>query len=246
MKRKWQLPFSLTLVGLSVLLYLLHYLLFRDSRTMFFYLFQDLAFVPISVLLVTLIVNRLLVRQEKEAMMNKLNMVIGAFFSEVGCDLLGRLTAFDPDGNSRRAELLISDTWTADRFDEAARRVLARTAELDSRRGSLAELRDRLAAKRSFLVQLIENPSVLEHAAFTDLMWSVFHLMEELTARPSMEGLPDSDYRHLSGDMTRAHGRLLSEWLMYLKHLRRNYPYLFSLAVRTNPMDPRASPIVPS
>jgi hypothetical protein len=37
---------------------------------------------------------------------------------------------------------------------------------------------------------------------------------------------------------------LAAQWLAYMKHLRDNYPYLFSLAIRTNPFDPDASPEV--
>jgi len=48
----------------------------------------------------------------------------------------------------------------------------------------------------------------------------------------------------LLGDVRRAYGLLASEWLSYMKHLRDNYPYLFSLAMRTNPFDPQASPEV--
>jgi hypothetical protein len=31
---------------------------------------------------------------------------------------------------------------------------------------------------------------------------------------------------------------------MYMQHLKQNYPYLFSLAMRTNPFDANASAIV--
>ena len=41
--------------------------------------------------LVTLIVGRLLTRREKQNLLNKMNMVIGAFFSELGTPLLARL-----------------------------------------------------------------------------------------------------------------------------------------------------------
>ena len=34
---------------------------------------------------------------------------------------------------------------------------------------------------------------------------------------------------------------LVREWLSYMEHLKSDYPYLFSLAVRTNPFDPNAS-----
>jgi len=37
---------------------------------------------------------------------------------------------------------------------------------------------------------------------------------------------------------------LVHQWLDYMKHLKDNYPYLFSLAMRANPFDQDASPIV--
>jgi len=76
------------------------------------------------------------------------------------------------------------------------------------------------------------------------LLWAVFHLTEELNSRADTRGLPDTDYKHLSGDIKRAYVILISEWLSYMKHLKVDYPYLFSLAVRTNPFDPNALPEV--
>ena len=38
----------------------------------------------------------------------------------------------------------------------------------------------------------------------------------------------------------RARG-LIAEWIAYMRHLKSDYPYLYSLAVRTNPFDPNAS-----
>jgi hypothetical protein len=37
--------------------------------------------------------------------------------------------------------------------------------------------------------------------------------------------------------MKRAYSELLREWIAHMKHLKTAYPYLFSLAVRTNPFD---------
>ena len=94
------------------------------------------------------------------------------------------------------------------------------------------------------MLGLLANPNLLEHDTFTDLLWAVFHLSEELSSRPILEGLPEKDYDHLTGDMKRAYAQLLSEWLFYMKHLKKDYPYLFSLAIRMNPMDANANPIV--
>jgi hypothetical protein len=101
-----------------------------------------------------------------------------------------------------------------------------------------------LAEKIDFLLRLLENPMLLEHESFTDLLWAVFHLTEELGARGKLQALPQSDYEHLAGDMKRIYGLLVYEWLNYMEHLKSNFPYLFSLAMRTNPFDQEASPIV--
>ena len=129
--------------------------------------------------------------------------------------------------------------------DKTCRRLQASAAgldyEVDSMSGDLNEIKEFLIGNRDFMLRLLENPLLLEHESFTDLLWAVFHLTEELANRPTLSGLPEADYGHLAGDMGRAYGRLVREWIGYMDHLRQNYPYLFSLALRTNPFDPQAS-----
>jgi hypothetical protein len=69
----------------------------------------------------------------------------------------------------------------------------------------------------------------------------VFHLTEELAAREDVTRLSPVDGNHIAGDIKRAYVILITEWLAYMKHLKKEYPYLFSLAVRMNPSDPNAS-----
>ncbi len=116
--------------------------------------------------------------------------------------------------------------------------------KIESQRGNLEDLKNSLIEKRVFLLCLLENPNLLEHETFTDLLWAVFHLTEELACRVDVGQLPKTDHDHLSGDIKRVYVLLISEWLAYMKHLKDAYPYLFSLAVRTNPFDPNASPEV--
>ena len=108
----------------------------------------------------------------------------------------------------------------------------------------LESLREFLLRERPFVLGLLQNPNLLEHEAFTDLLWALTHLTEELVARPGFAGLPATDLAHLGNDLSRAFGLLIREWLAYLLHLRDTYPYIYSLALRTNPFDPAASPIV--
>lgn len=49
---------------------------------------------------------------------------------------------------------------------------------------------------------------------------------------------------HLNGDLKRAYAAIAVEWLDHVQHLQKQYPYLFSLAVRRNPLDTNASVVV--
>jgi hypothetical protein len=200
--------------------------------------------VPIQVLLVTMIISGLLDRKDKRARLEKLNMVMGTFFSEVGTKLLSYFSNSDPELHNVRSELIVSNEWSEPKFGSMSKRIKGYEHGVDIQKTNLEELRGILMAKRDFLLRLLENPNLHEHESFTELLQAVFHLMEELANREDITHLPDSDYRHLAGDIKRAYSLLLYQWLGYMKHLKDNYPYLFSLAMRTNPFDQNASPIV--
>jgi hypothetical protein len=91
-------------------------------------------------------------------------------------------------------------------------------------------------------MRLLENPNLLEHDSFSNLLLAVFHLTEELAQRTDLHRLTAADLEHLAGDVQRGYLLLIKEWLAYLAHLQSRYPYLFSLALRTNPFDPFATP----
>ncbi|MDP8213696.1 MAG: hypothetical protein RAO92_09715 [Candidatus Euphemobacter frigidus] len=245
MKRvSWQVLLGLTLLILSIIFYLLHYLIFRDYHHIFIYLIGDVAFVFIEVLLVTLIIHQLLNKREKRSRLEKLNMVIGAFFSEVGTELLTYLSDFDPKLDSIREELILTKDFTDREFSGLSKRLKSYDYGVDREKVNLEDLRGFLVRKMDFLLRLLENPNLLEHESFTELLWAVFHLTEELAHRKDVSRLPDTDRQHLIGDINRVYGLLVNQWFDYMKHLKGHYPYLYSLAMRINPFDQEASPIV--
>jgi len=240
----WQILLGLFLIVLSAIFYLIHYAIFRDVHHIFIYLIGDIAFVFIEVMLVTLVIHQLLDKREKRMKLNKLNMVIGTFFSEVGTDLMKSFIGFDSHIDKIRENLMVTDQWQGHQFLKVDKSLMRYDFKIESQRGDLEKLKRFLIGKRDFLLRLLENPNLLEHEAFTNLLWAVFHLAEELENRVDVKKLGDTDSAHISGDMKRAYILLVSQWLNYIKHLKSNYPYLFSLAVRINPFDPNASPVV--
>jgi hypothetical protein len=167
--------------------------------------------------------------------------VIGAFFSEVGMPLLAYFRDFDAQAEWIAQQLAIDSQWSDEHFEKIRHVLDKHEYAIDSRAGDLAALRTFLVEKRPFLLRLLENPNLLEHETFTELLWAVFHLADELSHRPTVENLPTPDYQHLSLDIKRASALLTREWLSHMEHLKADYPYLFSLAVRTNPFNPAAA-----
>jgi hypothetical protein len=171
-------------------------------------------------------------------------MVIGAFFSEVGGALLKGFIGMDAARAEKREKLSTAGRWKKGQAKELAAFFKGAEYKVEPRPEDFEKLRGILVGKRGFLLGLLENPNLLEHESFTEMLWAVFHLTEELEARGDFSRLPASDLAHLTGDSKRAYGAITVEWLFYMEHLRENYPYLFSLAVRTNPFDSSASVVV--
>lgn len=245
MKRpNWLTLFAISLVIASAVLYTIHYLIFHDPHHIFIYMVGDIAFVPLEVLLVTVIIHKLLGEREKTEKLEKLNMVIGTFYSEVGTNLMAYFSNCDPKLDDIRKDLVVTNNWSDKEFTEVGKRLTNYDYEVDIKKVDLEQLREFLTGKRDFLIRLLENPVLLEHETFTELLRGVFHLTEELASRDDLKTLPDSDYEHLAGDIKRAYTLLVIDWLEYMKYLKGNYPYLFSLAMRTNPFDRDAGPIV--
>ena len=241
----WRFWITLILIASSAATYLIHYLIFRDVHHIFLYMIGDFAFLFIDVLLVILIIESLLSQREKRALIKKLNMVIGTFFSEVGLELLNRFSTFVPQASDLQKKLEIKPTWSKREFQEAIKesRKFPYSVSIDV--GALAGLQQFLINKRSFMLHLLDNPSLLEHERFTDMLWAVFHLAEELTFRGDRIGhLPQPDYDHLGHDLKRAYSQIVGEWIAYTQHLKESYPFLFSLASRINPFSSSPSAII--
>jgi len=75
----WRTVLGLLLITLSAALYFVHFSIFHDSHHISIYLMGDIAFVPLEVLLVTLIIHTMLEKRTKRILLQKMNMLIGAF-----------------------------------------------------------------------------------------------------------------------------------------------------------------------
>ncbi|WP_421908071.1 hypothetical protein [Methanolacinia petrolearia] len=246
MKINWEMKLGTVLVLVTVIIYSLKFLILQNPGDTVNYVFNSLGFLPINVLLVTLVINRLLTMRSQRERLRKMNMVIGTFFSETGNDLMSLFTRADKDCNTLSSMLDVTGEWGKDSFSGAKKECENFDYSADLSLDDMAALKEYLMEKRDFLLRLLENPILLENESFTELLRAVFHLQEELGYREEFRELPGTDVTHLKGDINRVYGRIVISWIEYMEYLDEHFPYLFSLQMRINPFDRNACPIVKS
>ena len=159
----------------------------------------------------------LLARRQEAARRERLHMVVGLFFSELGTTLLRKLCSADPDVQSLQTVSDLEQEWSDDRFREVCRELGEHRYRTDPDSVDLPALRQLLAENGGLLLRLLENPNLLSHEAFTELLRAVFHLKEELLHRTGFVELPEADIRHLAGDAGRVYPLLAGQGLQHLE-----------------------------
>ncbi len=236
---KFEVKLAILLLLGSLLFYIINYFLFHDVEFIERYLLAQLGFLPISALLVSLVLNKIMVKRERERRLEKLNIVIGTFFADIGKYLLDFFSKYDPNIQELRERMDIG-RFTHHDFQEAKKRIFEHGFQVDMGRINLYELRKSLLDKRELLINMLDNPAIYEHEKFTDLLWGLLHLMEELRSHHAFDTLPDKDVETIREDIRDVYSLLTYEWLNHTEYLKKNYPRMFSLAVRTNPFGRRA------
>lgn len=209
-------------------------MVFHAPQDTIFYIFQDIAFLPLQIAIVTVVLGSYLKRREKIERLKKINIVINAFFNEAGTEFLICFHGFSKNYDEIKERLNVQTDWTDKMFLKTVGYLKNLDIQIECSKDQLNHLTVLMKNKRNFLIGLLENPNLLEHDTFTDMLLSVFHVMEELLARNEFEVDNQADMEHISNDIQRALKGLLVEWVEYMRHLRLEYPYLYSFMVRKN------------
>ena len=173
-----------------------------------------------------------------EGLIEKLNLIIGVYFNEVGTTILKYCTSIDPKVDEIANLLIVDPSWEERDFKKALEKCKSYKYEIEFHKIDLEKMNEFLLSKRGFLLKLLENPNLLEHETFTHLLTAVFHLEDELSSR-NLSELRDDEKEHLEIDIKRVYKASVSQWVLYMKHLKNTFPYLFVTAMSNNPFDKR-------
>ena len=162
----WEIKLGISLVAFSALVYLVKYIILGDPSNTYNYVFNALGFLPINVLPCDPDSKQAAQYQGKAGQAEKLNMVIGTFFSEAGNNLLTCFSSCDPELGQLRDRLQVKDHWSDEDFWARNAPLKNHRYQVDCQIVLLEELKHRLSEKR-FPAEAFRNPVLLEHESFT-------------------------------------------------------------------------------
>jgi hypothetical protein len=238
-KTKETIFIGIGLISLSLILHYIHYFIFKDAHHTLLFLVGDIAFIPMDVFFTTLVLDRLLEIREKQNLFQKLNMIVGIFYTELGTKLLTHITVGDNDISDLIQDSCIKKSLEALPFEKLNKDILNHNYNLDISKLDLNFLQSLLDENRDLLITLITNESLLDHETFTEMIMSLMHLKEELNSRYS-DDIEEYEVEHIQKDIEIAYKYLTIEWFEYMKYVSNNYPTLFLKALINNPFDRRS------
>ena len=240
--KKWKIKFSILMIILIIVIYGSNYLVLGDGEHIISYVWTHLGFIPVDILVVAFILDEIIERKEKEDMLEKLDMLMSTFFSEIGNELISQLSSANKY-KTNTENLKSIKNWDDKDYENKLKELKDTDVEFqadispENREEFLRNLNELLTSKREFIINLINNPNLLEKEEFTGLINAILHLDEELEHRKDLSLVTDADFAHLNGDMHRVYNKLIHEWVYYLRYLNKHYPYMIALIIRTNPFD---------
>lgn len=237
-KNKETLYIGLGLLILSLLLHLAHFLTFRDGYATVFYSFLDIAFIPLNVFLTTLVIDKLLEKREKTHFLEKVNMLIGVFYTDLGTTMLSNFVKGDKNISKIVSSKIQTTKWNSACCLQLKEELKNHNFKIDMLSVDITTIRDTLSSNRDLISNLIINENMHEHEGFTEALMSLLHLREEMETR-CCDSIQPFELEHIASDMSHAYKHLSIEWCNYMNYLSTHYPRLFLKALINNPFDPR-------
>ncbi len=219
------------LFAVSACVYAAQIFLFHQPETTAFYIFQDLAFMPVTIAIATLVVGELINEREHQNRLEKSKMLTSTFYTELGNALVRTLLPAVSQQEHIR-ELIAFHSMAS--LDPEALQDKIRQMPLDIHLNKelFDEVNLMMLSARTSLMVLSSNPLLFEHESFTDLLWSIFHLMDEYQLRGDFDRLSVGDIEHLNQDYEKMYRQLLGGYVANALYLHATYPNLFAAATK--------------
>ena len=219
----------IALIAISAAIYILQIAIFHDESTTAFYLLQDLAFMPVTIAIATLVVGEIINEHEKKERLEKTRMLTSSFFTGIGAYLLKEILRMT-DKDAFLTEVVRSGAYQSGTEKEILGRIQNAKLNVHLDGEGYTKTRQLIRENQTNILVIASNPLVIEHECFTEMLWGVFHLMDEFRLRGTWEELSKHDVDHFNQDFERVLRLLLMNWVGDVRYLKETYPDFYATA----------------
>ena len=221
--RSWKFKFAIVMLIIASIFFVSRIIVLGDPEEVVAYLWKQIGFIPVNILIVALLLDGIMSKKEREAILEKLDMLMGTFFTEIGNDLISEISKANKN-KSKTKDLKSIKNWTDKDYENKLKELrdspidFEADVPLEDREEFLTSIHVSIEKNREFIINLINNPNLFEKDEFSALVLALLHLDEELSRRGDLSNIDDVDFNHLTGDIKRVYTHLVYEWIYYLKY----------------------------
>ena len=197
----------------SVVLYVLHYLVFRDLHHIGIFFLHELAGMPLEVILVSLFFDKLIEKTHEEENKSKLSIIETLFFNESGGNMLRYLSSFDPNFRQLSDVLAVRMDWKSVDYQAARLHLKDYPFHLDVEKVDFFGLHYHLDERHAYYRNILENPALTQSNEFTELVMKIYLMWEELDCRTDLYNLDLHEKHYLGELLTEIYEELVVYWL---------------------------------
>ena len=217
----------IALIVISIVIYLIQIAIFHDVRTTEFYLLQDLAFMPLTIAIATIVVGGVIDAREKKDRLEKTRMLTSSFFTEIGASLLQEMMRMTEANDFIYG--VVSGAHSAEMDEnQTIEQIKSMHICLHLDQPGYEQTRQIISSNKTNILILASNPLVIEHESFTDVLWGIFHLIDEFRLRGEWSDLTAQDKAHFEDDFAKVLRLLLLNWISDVHYLQETFPDFYA------------------
>lgn len=204
-------------------MYGLHYLIFRDPHHIGIFFISDVAFLPLEVLLVSLVLDRIVERSRDNENLGKVCILQSIFFRDCGADMIRYFLTCDQNRMELVSAMAVQEDWSPRDFENTRKFLRSYDFVLDPKKMDFFAIHFHLEKHHSFFLTLLESSSLTDHDEFTELLLTLYHFWEELNEQPDLYALSPEKVSLFHEYATDSYRLLSSEWLTNMQTIKKSH-----------------------
>ena len=84
----WKVKFAVVMLIIAALFFASRIVVSGDPEEVISYLWKQIGFIPINIIIVAFLIDSIMSKKEHEAILEKIDMIMGTFFTKMGNDLI--------------------------------------------------------------------------------------------------------------------------------------------------------------